>query len=120
MQSYGNSSHSTPFFSAPSCQAPAPPGAGSKKTPPQLPTQYRTPREAFGLALHELRTRKGWSIADLAERCQFKPIYIEMLEREINQPVLANLVTIADALDIRLSELSQRIENYLYAPVLHS
>ena len=79
----------------------------------------RTPKEAFALALHELRVRRGLSMAELATRCHFKPIYIEMLEREVQEPMLTNLVTIAQAMDIRPSDLVLRWEQHLYVPLPH-
>jgi transcriptional regulator with XRE-family HTH domain len=80
----------------------------------------RTPKEAFALALHELRVRRGLSMAELAALCHFKPIYIEMIEREIQEPMLTNLVTIAQAMDLRPSDLALRWEQHLYVPLPNS
>jgi transcriptional regulator with XRE-family HTH domain len=80
----------------------------------------RKPKEAFALALHELRVRHGLSIAELAARCHVKPIHIEMIERELQEPGLVNLVTLAEAVGLRFSDLALRMEQHFYAPLSNS
>lgn len=59
----------------------------------------------FGFHLRKLRTEKKLSQVELAFRGNFDRNYIGMLERGERNPSLLNLIRLADALELKLSEL---------------
>jgi transcriptional regulator with XRE-family HTH domain len=59
----------------------------------------------FGRHLHKLRTERNLSQLELAYRGDFDRNYIGMIERGERNPSLLNLIRLAKALEISLSEL---------------
>ena len=62
---------------------------------------------AFGKGLRTLRKTRGWSQEVLAEKAGLHPTYIGGIERGERNPSLINLVRLAKALRLSLSELMQ-------------
>lgn len=62
-------------------------------------------KKLLGQRIVELRTRKGWSQADLARVCGKDRQAIEKLENGKVNPTLYSLLEVAKALDISLSAL---------------
>ena len=73
-----------------------------------------TPRSArhlaFGEALREVRTAQGLSQEQLAVDAGLDRTYVSGIERGERNPSLTNLYRLADALDVRLSDLARRSE----------
>jgi putative transcriptional regulator len=59
----------------------------------------------IGQRIIALRTKKGWSQADLAREADKSPQAIEKLENGKVNPTLYSLFEIAKALDVKLSVL---------------
>jgi transcriptional regulator with XRE-family HTH domain len=62
-------------------------------------------RNKFGKRLRELRTAKGYSQEQLAEKATLHWTYIGGIERGERNPTLINIEKLAIALDISLPEL---------------
>jgi transcriptional regulator with XRE-family HTH domain len=62
---------------------------------------------AFGKGLRIQRKIRGWSQEVLAEKAGLHPTYIGGIERGERNPSLINLVRLAKALRLSLSELMQ-------------
>jgi len=55
--------------------------------------------------LRELRREKNWSQERLSEAAEMHRTYLAGIERAIRNPALENLVKLANAFDLSLSEL---------------
>jgi len=64
----------------------------------------------FGTVLRELRENKKLSQEKLAEFCDLDRTYISLLERGLRQPTLTTLFKLADALNIKASELVEMVD----------
>jgi transcriptional regulator with XRE-family HTH domain len=74
----------------------------------------RSPQHAaLGLAIRELRRASGVSQEAFAASCGLHRTYIGGIERGERNVSFANLLRIADALDLRPSELMSRYEHFL-------
>jgi len=74
----------------------------------------RSPQHiAFGLALREIRHQRGLSQEGLAALCGLDRTYVSGIERGERNPSLANLLKLAGALEVRLSQLAARAEELL-------
>lgn len=62
-------------------------------------------RRAFGLAVRELRARRGWSLADLGARTLVHDAYLGAVERAEVEPALRTMTRIAEGLGMPLSVL---------------
>ncbi|KAA6340379.1 hypothetical protein EZS27_011754 [termite gut metagenome] len=65
----------------------------------------RSVLKIFGRHLQKLRTERNLSQLELAYRGDFDRNYIGMIERGERNPSLLNLIRLAKALEISLSEL---------------
>jgi len=65
----------------------------------------KTIERRFGERIRELRQAKGLSQEELAFRAKVHRTYLGGIERGERNPALKNIVAIAEALDISLSEL---------------
>ena len=61
--------------------------------------------KVFGEHLRSIRTKKNLSQVELAYKGNFDRNYIGMLERGERNPSLKNLIRLAEALEISLTEL---------------
>jgi transcriptional regulator with XRE-family HTH domain len=76
----------------------------------------RSPEHAsLGLAIRELRLLSGISQEAFAARCGLHRTYVGGIERGERNVSFANLLRVAQALDVRPSELLQRYERHLRA-----
>ena len=65
----------------------------------------------LGRVLAEERKRAKLTQEVLAYRCKLHPTYISQLERGVKSPTVRVLVSIADAVGVRASELVRRAED---------
>lgn len=66
---------------------------------------------AFGIVLRKRRLAANLSQEALAHRAGRHPTFISMLERGTNSPSLATLMALAEALDLRASDLVRAAED---------
>lgn len=66
--------------------------------------------QAYGRALRGLRTERGISQERLAQLAGMDRTYVSGIERGERNPSLANLLRLADALGVKLSDLAIRAE----------
>jgi transcriptional regulator with XRE-family HTH domain len=66
--------------------------------------------KALGPAIREVRKSRGLSQEKLAELSKLHRNFIGLVERNATVPALDSLIAIADALEIKLSELICRME----------
>lgn len=64
----------------------------------------------YGLAIRELRTEQGLSQERLAQLAGLDRTYTSGVERGERNPSLANLLKIAEALNVPLSQIAKRAE----------
>jgi ribosome-binding protein aMBF1 (putative translation factor) len=64
----------------------------------------------FGVAVRQLREKRGWSQERLANRAELNRSYMGEIERATAMPSLATAAKLADALEVPLSELIARCE----------
>jgi transcriptional regulator with XRE-family HTH domain len=64
----------------------------------------------IGDTLKKLRQSKNLSQEEIAGRTGLDRTYISMLERKVKQPTLTTIFLLAEALEIKPSELIQEIE----------
>jgi transcriptional regulator with XRE-family HTH domain len=65
---------------------------------------------ALAARIRELRRGKGWSQERLAEAASMHRTYLAGIERGLRNPALRNLIKIAHALDVSMSELFREID----------
>ena len=68
-------------------------------------------KRALGDRLRELRREKKWSQEKLAEVADMHRTYLAGIERALRNPSLENLVKLANALGVTMSELFAGLEN---------
>lgn len=66
---------------------------------------------AFGQRLKQLREERGLSQEGLADRAELDRTYISLLERGKRNPGLMNLLRLASALGIDVSELVRGLQD---------
>lgn len=69
--------------------------------------------KVFSEVLRELRIKNQLSQEKLAEYCDLDRTYISLLERGLRQPTINTIFKIAQALNIKPSELIATIESKL-------
>jgi transcriptional regulator with XRE-family HTH domain len=62
-------------------------------------------RWRFARAVRELRTERGWSQEELADRAGLHRTYVSGVERGLRNVSLDNIEKVATALDVRVSHL---------------
>ena len=68
---------------------------------------------AFGQALREIRRERKLSQEKLALEAGFDRTYISLIERGVRSPTVRAIVKLAGVLEIRPSEIIQRMEAHL-------
>lgn len=63
----------------------------------------------LGKNIKKLRERKSWTQEELAEKANLHISYIGQIERGLRYPSLKVLFKIADALDIKITELFRNV-----------
>ncbi len=71
-----------------------------------------SPSEALGLALKQLRTERDVTQMDLAGEADIHRNHVGLIERGEISPSYDTVVKLADALDVRSSELVELAERY--------
>ena len=69
-----------------------------------------TPEQALGQVIRELRERRGLSQEALSFACGRHRTYISLIERGKNSVSIRTLWMIAEALEVKASELVRRVE----------
>ena len=69
-----------------------------------------TAHVAYGKALRELRSERGISQERLAQLAHPDRTYVSGIERGERNPSLANLLKLAEALNVKLSDLAIQAE----------
>ena len=64
-----------------------------------------TVKEHLALQLRQLRREKGWSQEKLAEEASMHRTYLAGIERSLRNPSLENLIKLANALGVTMTEL---------------
>jgi len=64
----------------------------------------------LGKRIRALRKAKGWRQIDLAQHCGVREVHLSYLERGMREVGFNTLVSIAKALDVKLSDLLRDIE----------
>ena len=67
--------------------------------------------EALGLAVRELRRRRGLSQEELAHASGLHPTYISGIERGLRNPTWRSIGRLCEALQVRISELAALSES---------
>lgn len=75
-----------------------------------MPVSERV-NEALGLAVRELRRRKGLSQEELAHASGLHPTYISGIERGLRNPTWRSIGRVCDALQVKISELAKLAES---------
>ena len=70
----------------------------------------RSAQAALGLAVREARTERGISQEELAHRAGVHRTYVGGIERGERNPTVTSIFKLADALELRASELISRAE----------
>lgn len=65
---------------------------------------------ALGLAIRQFRSERGLSQEELAARAGLHRTYIGDVERGVRNPTLLSLLRLAEALEVRLSAVVERVE----------
>jgi len=60
--------------------------------------------DAVGQHIRELRQERGWTLKELADRCELSTSFISQVERGLCSISIASLHTICQALNVRLAE----------------
>lgn len=72
------------------------------------------PEQAFGVALREFRRNRDVSQERLGLVAKLDRTYISMVERGLRSPTIRTVVILANALEVRPSELVRRTEELLF------
>jgi transcriptional regulator with XRE-family HTH domain len=67
-------------------------------------------QEAFGQVVREFRLKAGLSQEALSFACGRHRTYVSLIERGKNAPSITTLWLLADALNVRPSEIIRRVE----------
>jgi transcriptional regulator with XRE-family HTH domain len=62
-------------------------------------------KQRLALRLRQLRREKGWSQEKLAEEASMHRTYLAGIERSLRNPSLQNLIKLANALGVTMTEL---------------
>ena len=86
--------------------------------PEAAPSAPRSPAEALGIRLRELRTRRGQTLRSVAEKADVSPSLLSQIERGEASPSLTSLAAIAEALAVRPADLLEGDRHDPRSPVV--
>lgn len=66
---------------------------------------------AFGVVLQNMRKTAGFSQEQLALECGLDRSFISLLERGRRQPTLKTILQLLDAMNIRITDFAQQLED---------
>jgi XRE family transcriptional regulator, regulator of sulfur utilization len=66
--------------------------------------------ERFGTIIRRLRTERGWTLAQFAQRANMNPKYLAIMEKGGNMPSVAALFEFADVFGISAADLVREVE----------
>ena len=66
--------------------------------------------KAFGIAVKRLRLERGLTQENLAEKAELHVNSVSLIERGLNPPALDTICSLADSLDVKVSDLLARME----------
>ena len=66
--------------------------------------------ERFGAIIRRLRTERGWTLAQFAQRANMNPKYLAIMEKGGNMPSVAALFGFADVFGIEAADLVREVE----------
>ena len=66
--------------------------------------------KAFGIAVKKLRLERGLTQENLAEKAELHVNSVSLIERGLNPPALDTICSLADSLDVKVSDLLARME----------
>ncbi|MCM3359533.1 helix-turn-helix transcriptional regulator [Psychrobacillus sp. MER TA 171] len=69
--------------------------------------------EAFAIVLKTFRVKRLLTQEKLAHNCELDRTYISLLERGMRKPTLATIFVLAEALNVRPSELIRETEKIM-------
>jgi len=64
----------------------------------------------FGAIITRLRTERGWTLGELAQRSRMNRVYLGVLEKGGNLPSLATLFEFAQVFGISAAEIVREVE----------
>jgi transcriptional regulator with XRE-family HTH domain len=71
---------------------------------------YTERMDAVGQHIRELRRERGWTLKELADRCELSTSFISQVERGLCSISIASLHTICQALNVRLADFFARAD----------
>ena len=74
------------------------------------------PDEAFGKVLRALRVERGLSQEALALEAGVQRNYVSLIERGVNQPTITIIFKLANALEIKPSQIVELVEKECHKP----
>ncbi len=80
---------------------------------PKRSRRVASPKTAFGFVLRQLREQEGYSQDSFAHRTGYHRNYVGQLERGEKSPSLGALFNLSKALNLRPSQLLERVERRL-------
>jgi len=66
--------------------------------------EYYTKMEEYGNKIKEVRNKKKMTLKDLSEKCDLSVAFLSQIERGLASPAISSLKSIANALDLDLSD----------------
>ncbi|RJR43984.1 MAG: XRE family transcriptional regulator [Desulfobacteraceae bacterium] len=67
-------------------------------------------KEMIGRRIREIRTKKGLTQEELAEKMGMGPKYLSSIERGKENPTLNTLIALAESLDVAMGEMFNFVE----------
>jgi len=67
-------------------------------------------KQLIGSRIKEIRTKKGFTQEQLAEKIDISPKYLSSIERGKENPTLNTLIKLSESLDVNLNDIFYQIE----------
>jgi len=77
-----------------------------------MPKSARSNPDAirFGAIIQRLRRQRGWTLVELARRCDMNPSYLGTLEKGGNIPSLGTILDLGDIFGIDAADIVREVE----------